>query len=87
MVIQRRLRITIRSALNRAFKDWGAIFRDMVCAKAIIDRLVHHSLCAATHKECYVVSPVMCCPSHSFDDRIFAGHHIIWTITGTEGRS
>ena len=28
---------------NRAFKDWGAIFRDMVCAKAIIDRLVHHS--------------------------------------------
>ena len=43
MVIQRRLRITIRSALNRAFKDWGAIFRDMVCAKAIIDRLVHHS--------------------------------------------
>jgi DNA replication protein DnaC len=28
---------------NRAFRDWGAIFRDMVCAKAIIDRLVHHS--------------------------------------------
>jgi DNA replication protein DnaC len=28
---------------NRAFKDWGAIFRDMICAKAIIDRLVHHS--------------------------------------------
>jgi len=28
---------------NRAFKDWGVIFRDMVCAKAIIDRLVHHS--------------------------------------------
>jgi DNA replication protein DnaC len=28
---------------NRAFKDWGKIFSDMVCAKAIIDRLVHHS--------------------------------------------
>ena len=28
---------------NRAFKDWGKIFHDMVCAKAIIDRLVHHS--------------------------------------------
>ena len=28
---------------NRAFKDWGTIFHDMVCAKAIIDRLVHHS--------------------------------------------
>ena len=28
---------------NRAFRDWGAIFRDMVCARAIIDRLVHHS--------------------------------------------
>lgn len=28
---------------NRAFKEWGKIFHDMVCAKAIIDRLVHHS--------------------------------------------
>lgn len=28
---------------NRAFKDWGKIFYDMVCAKGIIDRLVHHS--------------------------------------------
>ena len=28
---------------NRAFKDWGAIFQDRVCAKGIIDRLVHHS--------------------------------------------
>lgn len=28
---------------NRAFKDWGNIFHDMVCAKAIIDRLIHHS--------------------------------------------
>lgn len=28
---------------NRAFKDWGKIFQDMVCAKGIIDRLVHHS--------------------------------------------
>jgi len=28
---------------NRAFKDWGKTFHDMVCAKAIIDRLVHHS--------------------------------------------
>ncbi len=43
MVIQRRLRITIHSALNRDFKDWGKIFHDMVCAKGIIDRLVHHS--------------------------------------------
>jgi len=28
---------------NRAFKDWGKVFHDMVCAKGIIDRLVHHS--------------------------------------------
>ena len=28
---------------NRAFRDWGKIFYDMVCAKGIIDRLVHHS--------------------------------------------
>jgi DNA replication protein DnaC len=28
---------------NRAFKDWGKTFHDMVCAKGIIDRLVHHS--------------------------------------------
>jgi len=28
---------------NRAFRDWGKIFHDMVCAKGIIDRLVHHS--------------------------------------------
>lgn len=28
---------------NRAFKDWGTIFHDLICAKAIIDRLVHHS--------------------------------------------
>ena len=28
---------------NRAFTDWGKIFHDMVCAKGIIDRLVHHS--------------------------------------------
>jgi DNA replication protein DnaC len=28
---------------NRVFKEWGQIFHDTVCAKAIIDRLVHHS--------------------------------------------
>ena len=28
---------------NRAFRDWGKIFQDEVCAKGIIDRLVHHS--------------------------------------------
>jgi DNA replication protein DnaC len=28
---------------NRVFKEWGKIFHDMVCAKGIIDRLVHHS--------------------------------------------
>lgn len=28
---------------NRAFRDWGKVFSDPVCAKGIIDRLVHHS--------------------------------------------
>lgn len=28
---------------NRAFRDWGKIFADEVCAKGIIDRLIHHS--------------------------------------------
>lgn len=28
---------------NRAFRDWGRVFQDEMCAKGIIDRLVHHS--------------------------------------------
>jgi DNA replication protein DnaC len=28
---------------NRAFRDWGKVFSDSVCAKGIIDRLIHHS--------------------------------------------
>jgi len=28
---------------NRAFRDWGKVFQDDVCAKGIIDRLIHHS--------------------------------------------
>lgn len=28
---------------NRAFRDWGRVFQDEVCAKGIIDRLIHHS--------------------------------------------
>jgi DNA replication protein DnaC len=28
---------------NRAFRDWGKTFQDTVCAKGIIDRLIHHS--------------------------------------------
>lgn len=28
---------------NRAFRDWGKVFQDEVCAKGIIDRLIHHS--------------------------------------------
>lgn len=28
---------------NRAFRDWSKVFEDSVCAKGIIDRLVHHS--------------------------------------------
>lgn len=28
---------------NRAFRDWSRVFEDSVCAKGIIDRLVHHS--------------------------------------------
>ena len=36
-------RVSTVITTNRAFKDWGKIFHDMVCAKGIIDRLVHHS--------------------------------------------
>lgn len=28
---------------NRAFRDWGKVFEDQVCAKGVIDRLIHHS--------------------------------------------
>ena len=28
---------------HRAFRDWGKVFQDEVCAKGIIDRLIHHS--------------------------------------------
>jgi DNA replication protein DnaC len=28
---------------NRVFRDWSKVFEDTVCAKGIIDRLVHHS--------------------------------------------
>ncbi|MEW6687273.1 MAG: ATP-binding protein, partial [Candidatus Edwardsbacteria bacterium] len=28
---------------NRAFRDWSKVFEDPVCAKGIIDRLIHHS--------------------------------------------
>ena len=28
---------------NRAFRDWGKVLQDEVCAKGIIDRLIHHS--------------------------------------------
>lgn len=28
---------------NRVFRDWSKVFEDSVCAKGIIDRLVHHS--------------------------------------------
>lgn len=28
---------------NRAFRDWSKVFEDSVCAKGIIDRLIHHS--------------------------------------------
>ena len=36
------LRITIGSALNKGFEDWGEVFGDEVMAAALIDRLVHH---------------------------------------------
>ena len=41
--LRKRPRITIDSALNLAFKDWGPIFPHAACVTALIDRLTHHA--------------------------------------------
>ena len=41
--LRKRPRITIDSALNLAFKDWGLIFPNAACVTALIDRLTHHA--------------------------------------------
>ena len=38
------LRITIRAALNRVYKQWASIFNnDAVLTSALLDRLLHHA--------------------------------------------
>jgi len=40
----RGLRVTIFSALNRAFKNWAEIFNnDSTLTSALLDRLLHHA--------------------------------------------
>ena len=34
---------------NRGFKDWGAIFGDIVVAAALLDRLLHHAIVVETN--------------------------------------
>ncbi len=41
--LRKRPRITIDSALNLAFKDWGTIFPNAASVTALIDRLTHHA--------------------------------------------
>ena len=39
-----KLSITISSAFNLVFSEWGRIFKDPMTTAAAIDRLVHHSV-------------------------------------------
>ena len=39
-----QLRITMSSALNLPFKDWGKLFHNAAAASAIADRLVHKGI-------------------------------------------
>jgi DNA replication protein DnaC len=33
----------MESALNRAFKDWNAVFPNAACIATLLDRLTHHA--------------------------------------------
>jgi len=41
--LRKRPRITIDSALNLAFRDWGTVFPSGAGVTALIDRLTHHA--------------------------------------------
>ena len=36
-------RIKMEAALNRAFKDWNAVFPNAACIATLLDRLTHHA--------------------------------------------
>ncbi len=38
-----QLRITIRSALNKAFKEWNTVFPNATSIATLLDRLTHHA--------------------------------------------
>jgi hypothetical protein len=38
-----QLRVTIRSAFNRAFTEWPDLFQSPLLASAALDRLAHHA--------------------------------------------
>ena len=38
-----RVRITISSTLNKAFKDWNTVFPNATSIATLLDRLTHHA--------------------------------------------
>jgi len=38
-----QLSVRIRSALNKAFADWGEVFPNAACVVSLVDRLMHRA--------------------------------------------
>jgi DNA replication protein DnaC len=47
------VRITIFSALNRAFGEWHEVFPNAACVVSLVDRLVHNAEIIAIEGESY----------------------------------
>ena len=48
-----QLSITIRSALNRRFADWGEVFPNAACVVSLVDRLMHRAEVVRIEGESY----------------------------------
>ena len=48
-----QLSVKLRSALNRAFKEWQEVFPNAACTVSLIDRLVHRCEVVAIEGESY----------------------------------
>ena len=49
----RQRRITIFSALNRAFGEWNEVFPNAACVVSLVDRLVHNAEIVAIEGDSY----------------------------------